>query len=112
MKNVKIENYHLTMKNFIVILLLFTNLLLGIKPLYSQNFSKLNIIEKQLEDVSLSENYSNKTKKFIATVKKLSLPVAIMFPTLTKNMGNYYKYTFTSKISKYGIHVLYCSYLN
>lgn len=105
----------LIMKSFIVLLLLFTTLLIGIKPIYSQCFSALNNMEKQLEEVSTSETYTHKNEKFNAPTKKITLPIPrtfISYPTSVYDFGIKLNFTYLPEFCKYGIRVLHCSYLN
>ncbi len=102
------------MKNFIVIVLLVINLLVGAMPYYNQDNTSLTKTEKQLEDVSFSENYINTIRKeniILRTTKFLNVWFIKIHLTTTRLF--YFETTkILPKTCKYGWQVLYGSFLN
>lgn len=102
------------MKNFTVVFLLMINLFVGAIPYYNQDNTSLIKTEKQLEDISFLENYTNTVRKqniVFKTTKFLNVWIINAHPTTT-----YLFYFTTTKIlpktCKYGLQVLYGSFLN
>jgi hypothetical protein len=104
------------MKNFVVILLLFVSLLVGLFPYYSQENTSLSKIEKQLEDVSLSEIYTTTSiisHKNSSTLKTIKYCCSTLFYTCAQKSYFLYKINnILPTISKYGRQVLYGAFLN
>ncbi len=111
---VKQFKLRLKMRNLTVIVLLVINLVLGAMPYYSQNSASLTKTEKQLEDVSFLENYIHNTQKeniILKTTKLLNNWFIKTHPTTTCLF--YFKTTkILAKTCKYGLQVLYGSFLN
>ncbi len=103
------------MKNFVVILLLFVSLLVGLFPYYSQENTSLSKVEKQLEDASLSETYTTSiiSHKKSSALKIIKYSCTTIFNTFPQNNCFFYKTNnILPIISKYGRQVLYGTFLN
>lgn len=102
------------MKALTVIFLLLLTLFVGVMPYYSQNNTTLNPTEKQFEELSLSESFTNTIGKQVINLNSkepFDNPI-FKFKCVNKNIINFKITKIFYKPCKYGLHVWLCWFIN
>ena len=102
------------MKNFAVIVLLLVNLFVSAMPYYNQDNTLLTKTEKQFEEISFSEIFTNNISKQYVILnfsEALNLWFIKTYPT-NACLFNFKVTKIILKPCKYGLQVLFSSFLN